>query len=150
VSCLSTCMCLSCQSARVCGNSKNHGTSPEIVWFISLYGVPTNAARLCNVRWTNTYMPLARNPSSCVIPHACFNRASFLLCLLQQDIASQVCLSLFTYVHVRKTILHVFAPELSKPFPKTLRIPLYRGFVVSCFHFNFMPVSSSIHVACTF
>ena len=36
-------------------------------------------------------MPLLKNPSSCVLSHACFSRTSFLLCLLQLNVPSRVC-----------------------------------------------------------
>jgi hypothetical protein len=49
---------------------------------VSLYGVPANAAHLCNVRRTNTCVLLAKNPSH-VLSCACFSRASSFLCLLQ-------------------------------------------------------------------
>jgi hypothetical protein len=60
-------------------------------WCVSLYGVPTNIAQLCNVRQSNTCMLLAKNPSSCVLSCACFSRTSFHLCLLQLNILSHVC-----------------------------------------------------------
>ena len=58
------------------------------------YGVPANAAQLCNVRQRNACLSLAKNPSSRVLSRACFSRTSFLLCLLQLNLPSPVCLSL--------------------------------------------------------
>jgi hypothetical protein len=55
---------------------------------------PDNGAQLCNVRWTNTCVSLAKNPSSCVLSCACFSKTCFLLCLLHLNVPSQVCLSL--------------------------------------------------------
>ena len=55
---------------------------------------PDNGAQLCNVRWTNTCVSLAKNPSSRVLSCACFSRTSSLLCLLQWNVPSWVCLSL--------------------------------------------------------
>jgi hypothetical protein len=59
---------------------------------------------------------LTKNPSSCVLSHACFSRTSFLLCLLQWSILSWVCLSLslvftsgkqyFTCLPQQNTIQH--------------------------------------------
>lgn len=40
----------------------NYSTPPEVFLCVSLYGVPTNAAQLHSVRWTNTRMSLAKNP----------------------------------------------------------------------------------------
>ena len=69
-------------------------TPPEVFWCISLYGVLKISAQPQCVRQTNTCVLLAKNPSSCVLSHACFSRTSSLLCLLQPNIPSQVCLSL--------------------------------------------------------
>ena len=89
-SCLSTCICLSWHLSVSQPESeeaaRNCSTPPEVFWCISLYGVLTNAAQLCNVRQTNTCMLLAKNPSSRVLSCACFSRTSFHLCLLQQNI----------------------------------------------------------------
>ena len=72
----------------------NYSTPPEVFWCVSLYGVPTNAAQLRNVRQTNTCVSLAKNLSSHVLSCACFSRTSSLLHLLQQNILSGVRLSL--------------------------------------------------------
>lgn len=45
-------------------------------------------AQLCSIRWTYTWVLLAKNPS-----RACFNWTSSLLCLLRWNVSSQVCLS---------------------------------------------------------
>ena len=74
--------------------ARNCSTPPEVFWCISLYGVLTNVAQLCNVRQTNTCVLLAKNPSSHVLSRACFSRTSSLLCLLQWNVPSRVCLSL--------------------------------------------------------
>ena len=91
-------------------------TPPEVFWCLSLYGIPTYAAKLCNVRWTNTCVSLVKNPSSCVLSCACFSRTSSLLCLLQWNVPSWVCLSLspvstsgkhsFTCLPQQNTIQH--------------------------------------------
>jgi hypothetical protein len=62
---------------------RNYSTPPEVFWYVSLNGVLTNAAQLCNVRWTDTCMLLAKN--------ACFSRISFPLCQLQLNVHSHVC-----------------------------------------------------------
>jgi hypothetical protein len=62
--------------------ARNCSTPLEVFWCVSLYGVLTNAAQLCNIRWTNTCVLLAKN-SSCDLSRACFSRISSLLCLLQ-------------------------------------------------------------------
>jgi hypothetical protein len=82
-----------CQSARVCWSRKKLQHTTRSFWWVSLYGVLTNPAHLCNVRQTNTCMLLTKNPSSCVLSHACFSRTSFHLCLLQLYVTSCVCLS---------------------------------------------------------
>jgi hypothetical protein len=69
-------------------------STPPSFWCVSLYGIPTNAAQLHKVRRTNTCVLLAKNPPSRVLSQACFSRASSLLCLLQRNVPSQVCLSL--------------------------------------------------------
>jgi hypothetical protein len=74
--------------------ARNCSTPPEVFWLISLYGVLTNVAQLYNVRQTNTCTSLSKNPSSRVLSHACFTKTLFLMCLLQLNVPSQVCLSL--------------------------------------------------------
>jgi len=74
--------------------ARNCSIPPDIFWFVSLYRIPRNAAQLHIVRWTNTCMLLAKNPSSRVLSHARFSRTSSLLCLLHQKVLSGVCLSL--------------------------------------------------------
>ena len=99
---------------------RNCSTPPEILWCVSLYGVPTKVTQRHIVMWTNTSVSLANNLSSQVLPQACFSRISFLLCLLQCNVASQICLSIC--VQFRKTLLHVFAlskiPSNTNDFPK--------------------------------
>jgi hypothetical protein len=56
--------------------------------------VQINGCQLPNVKWTNTCVSLAKNPSSCVLSRACFSRTSSFLCLLQLNVPSWVCLSL--------------------------------------------------------
>ena len=92
--CLSTCI----QSARVLGIGKKRQHSTR-VWCVSLYVVPTNAARPHNVRWTNTHVLLAKHPSSRVRSRACFSRTSSLLCLLQQNLPSDSALGFHSCVH---------------------------------------------------
>ena len=75
-----------------------------------------NAAKLRNVRRTDTCPLLAKNPSSRVLSCACFSRTSSLLCLLQLNVPSRVCLSLspvstsrkhsFTYLPQQNTTQH--------------------------------------------
>ena len=66
------------------------------VWWVSLYGVPTNAAQLHNVRWTNTCVSLAKN----------LYMSFHVFALAKHP---------FTCVHFRKTLLHVFAPANHHP-----------------------------------
>ena len=63
----------------------------KFFWCVSFYGVPTITAQLCHVRLTNTFVLLAKNPSSLVLSCACFSKTSSLLCLLQLNIPSRVC-----------------------------------------------------------
>jgi hypothetical protein len=100
MSCLSTWVYLSWhhsanqpESAEV---AINCSIPPDIFffWCISLYGVPTNAAQLHNVRWTNTCTLLAKYLSSCFLSHACLSRTSSFLCMLCWKLPSQVCISL--------------------------------------------------------
>ena len=51
-----------------------------------------NTAQLHNVKLTSTCMLLSKNPSSGI--RTCFSRTSSLLCQLQQNVSSGVCLSL--------------------------------------------------------
>lgn len=77
-------LALLCQSAWVFGNRKKlQHLTRRFFWCISLYGVPTNAAQLHNVRRTNSCLLLAKNFSSHALSCACFSRAYSLLCLLQ-------------------------------------------------------------------
>jgi hypothetical protein len=46
-----------CQSKEA---ARSHSTAP-VFWCAILYGVLTNGAQLCNVRWTNTCVWLAKN-----------------------------------------------------------------------------------------
>jgi hypothetical protein len=57
----------------------------KIFWCVSLYGIPTSAAQLHNIRQSKTCVPLAKNLLSRV-SYACFSRTSSLLCLLQRSI----------------------------------------------------------------
>ena len=104
-SCLSTCVCLSKTphefvSADITlpiNLSLQKGeeatrTPPEVFWCISLYGVMINEVHQCDVRQTNICVSLVKSPSPCVHSHACFNRTSFPLCLLQRNILLRVCL----------------------------------------------------------
>jgi hypothetical protein len=61
---------------------------------ITLPTQPKSTAQLHNIRQTNTWASLAKNPSSRVLSHACFNRKSSRLCLLQWNVPLGVCLSL--------------------------------------------------------
>jgi hypothetical protein len=92
VPCLSTHI----QSARVCGDQ-------------------TNAARLRNVRWANTFMLLAKSPSSWVLWRACFSGTSPLCLLCMSALAFHTC------VHFKEMFLHLFAPAKHHPtdFPKS-------------------------------
>ena len=83
----------------------------KFFWCISLYGVPTKGAQLCNIRPTNTCVSLAKNPSSHVPSCACFTKHLFTLCLLQE------------------MFLHVFAPAKHHQltFQRTLRFPLQKN-----------------------
>ena len=74
--------------------ARNCSTPPEVFWCVSLYGVLTNAAQLCNVRQTNTCVFLANNSSPYVLSHVCFSRTFFFyVCLLHQTVPSRICLS---------------------------------------------------------
>jgi hypothetical protein len=73
-----------CQSAWVFRSGKKLQHITRSFWCVSLYGVPANAAQLCNVRRTKACMLLSKNPSSLGLSRACFSRISSLLCLLQQ------------------------------------------------------------------
>jgi hypothetical protein len=101
----------------------NCSTPPEVFCQVSLYGVPTNAAQLCNVRQTHTCVLLAKNLSSQVLSHACFSRTSSLLCLPQRNKSA---LAFHTCVHFNETLLHLFAPAEHHPtnFPKNSKFLL--------------------------
>lgn len=96
--------------------ARNCSTSPEVFLCVSLYEVWTNAVQLHNVGWTNTCVWLAKHPSSHFLSGFYFSRTSFLLCLLQWNIPSWICLSLspvctsmnhsFTYLPLQNTIQH--------------------------------------------
>ena len=65
------------------------------VWCSSVYAAPKVAAQIQNVRWSNTYVLVAKNFFlSCILLCVCFWRTSSLLYLLQWNIPSQACLSL--------------------------------------------------------
>jgi hypothetical protein len=101
--------------------ARNCSTPPEGFWSISLYGVPTNAAQLHNIRQTNTRVSLAKNPSSSVLSHACLSRTSFLPCLLQLNVPSWICLSLLPVSTSAKHSSHVCSsktPSNTTGFPK--------------------------------
>jgi hypothetical protein len=80
----STCLASACASHQPESSevARNCSISSGFFWCVSLCGVPTNAARLCSVRWTNTCVLLAKNPSLWVLSHACLSRTSSLPCLL--------------------------------------------------------------------
>ena len=69
-----------------------------------------NASQLRNVRQTNACVLLLKNPSSCVLSHACFSKTSFHLCLLQENTPSRVCPS--------KTPANTFQRTLKFPLQK--------------------------------
>ena len=71
-----------------------HSIPSEDFGGISFYVVPTNGAKLYNVRRTNTCLLLAKNPLSHVLSRACFSKTSFHLCLFQKNVPLQFCLSL--------------------------------------------------------
>ena len=86
-----TCVCLSqhhsANQPESTEAARNHSTPPEVFfWCVSLYGVPTNEAQLCNVRQINTWVSLMKYPSSHVL-------SSFHLCSLQLNGPSPVCSS---------------------------------------------------------
>jgi hypothetical protein len=85
------------QSAWVHWSDKKlqHTTRRFFFLYISLYRVPTNAAQLHHVRQTNPCVLLAKTPSSRVHSRACFCRTSSLLRLLQRNVPSEVCISLW-------------------------------------------------------
>jgi hypothetical protein len=66
-------------------------TPSEVFWCVSLYGVRTNGAQLCNVRCTNTCVLLSKNPSSHVLSYACFSKISFHSCPPQENTSSHFC-----------------------------------------------------------
>ena len=75
---------------------------------ISLYGVPTNAAQLHNVRWTNTCVLLAKNPSSfCVLALA--KHPLSCVCFSEMFLHESA-LAFYTCVHFNKTFLYLFVP----------------------------------------
>jgi hypothetical protein len=90
-----------CQSATVCKSGK------KLQQYASLCGVLTNEAQLCNVKWTNTCVLLAKNPLLHVLSNTCFSRTSsllcfretflhesalaFYLCIIQHNVPSCVC-----------------------------------------------------------
>jgi hypothetical protein len=78
----STCLTLACTSNQS-KSTEETATHHQKFFGAFLYGVPTNAAQLHTVRWTNTCVLLSQYPPSRVLPHARFSRASSLLCLLQ-------------------------------------------------------------------
>jgi hypothetical protein len=132
-SCLSMCVCLSSHHSANQPESaeaaRNCSIPPEVFWCISVCGVATSAAQLHNVWWTNTCVLLAMNPSSSVLSHACFSRTSSLLCLLQWNVPSRVCLSLSP---VSTSGKHSFMclpqqnPINTTDSPKNLKCPLHR------------------------
>ena len=71
-------------------------STPSEVFLMSFFPMAslTNAAQLHSVRQTNTCASLAKHLPSHVLSQACFSRISSLLCLLQQNVPSQVCLRL--------------------------------------------------------
>jgi hypothetical protein len=82
-------LCIGLASARASNQAeslevaRSCSTTSEVFWCISLYGVSTNGAQLCNERRTNICVLLAKTPSSHILSCACFSRTSSLLCLLQ-------------------------------------------------------------------
>jgi hypothetical protein len=84
-----------CQSVWVHRSGKK-ATACYQKFFLEHFSLwsPENGAQLHNVRRTNTCMLLAKSPSSRVLSRACFGKTCFLLCLLQWNLPSGVCLSL--------------------------------------------------------
>ena len=100
------------------------------VWWVSLYGVPTDAAQLHNVRWTNTCVSLAKN----------LYMSFHVFALAKHP---------FTCVHFRKTLLHVFVLAKHHPtqltFQRTLKFPIQR---VVCYSSNFSVTIALVGVSC--
>ena len=83
--------------------ARSRSTPPEVSWCISLYGVLTNEAQLCNVRRTNTCVSFhliffsSKTSFHLCLLHwnvplpVCFNKTSLHLCLLQENTTSHVC-----------------------------------------------------------
>jgi hypothetical protein len=118
-----------CQSTRVPESGKKPQHTTKRCWWISLYGALTNGAQLRSVRWTGTCMSLAKNPSSHVLSHACFIRTCYLLCLLQQNVSSQVCLGLLPVSTSGKCSFTCLPQQNTMTFQRTLKFPLQHSLV---------------------
>lgn len=83
-----------CQLANVHRSGKKRPEHHQkCSWCVYFYGVMTNGAQQCNVRWINTCALLLKNPSSPILLRVCFSKISSHLCPLQE------------------TLCHMFAPE---------------------------------------
>ena len=72
-------------------------------------------------------VPLAENPSSRVLSHTCFSRTSSLLCQLQWNIPSRVCLSLSPVsTLVKHSLTHAPENTIQLTFQRTLKFPLQK------------------------
>ena len=107
--------------------ARNCSTPPEAFWCVSLYGDPTNAAQLHNVRRTNTRVSLAENPSPPVLSHACFSRTPSLLCLLQCNLLHESALAFHTCVDFNKTQQNT----IQRTFQRTLKFSLQTSVLLS-------------------
>lgn len=110
-SCLSTCICLSWHHSvnqpESLEAARNCSTPPEVFWCVSLCGVPTNAAQLPDVRWTNTFMPWAKTPSSRIVSRARRSRASFpCVCFREINVPSWALLNLNLWPRQENTVQH--------------------------------------------
>lgn len=87
---------------------------------VSLYGAPTNAAPLHNVRQTNISVSLAKNPSSRILSHACLTEHPLSCVCFSEMFLQESALAFHTCIHFKETLLHVFAPAQHHPtdFPK--------------------------------
>lgn len=115
-SCLST----GIQSAHVLGSINKLQHTIRMFWCVSLYGAPTNAAQLHNVRQTNVSVSVAKNPSSRVLSHACLTEHPLSCVCFSEMVLQESALAFHTCIHFKETILPVFAPAQHHPtdFPK--------------------------------
>ena len=95
--------------------ARNCSTPPERFWCVSLFGGPTNAVQLRNVRQPNTRVLLSMNPSSCVFYMLALAEYPLSVVCFSETFLQESALVFYTSVHFNEKFLHMFDPAKHHP-----------------------------------